>query len=288
MATDQIILGPQVIRAAAARIRAAIEVRRGQRLEAVRRTGNALRGLFDARGQEVRTQLEAWVHKYKPVGCPPSFVVVAGLSDYEKPFNRLLAWWADPNAEHGAGREFLRLLACRLGFHALEKDLYSEEKIKVCSEEPVPESGSSREPDLFVLTQNAALLLENKVWAPESGDGQYEEYLGILHRAAQKRECRAILCSRDDRRKPEGWDDVLRHDELAKVFRDLARSPEVPAWGKISATLCAVAFEENKDWENLCEAQELLSGTQGAVIRVHQARRMKELCDMMKQPCVPW
>lgn len=210
--------------------------------------------LLHTLAQELRDKLllhDKW-------GIPPSFIHVAGQGDLEKPFNRLLAWWSDVHAGHGLGRRFLKLLAIRASLLEMYEDIDTCEP-EILAEQVIGGKSDGRMPDLMVRTKNAALMVENKVYASESGD-QYAPYLGYLEKWAEGRAYRAILSARDTREIPTGWDGFILHRELAELFDELWNDDTAPVWGRISAKLTANAFNNESDVQNhIREARVLLS-----------------------------
>lgn len=124
------------------------------------------------------------VQSAERTGLVPSLFDVMGLYGSERHHNRALAWLVSADADHGAGRAVLLAIARGLGCKELEADLADfKSPITVRSEMRWPEgAGSSREPDLLVLSPRALLLIENKVSSGE-GSRQYEEY----HEASLRR-----------------------------------------------------------------------------------------------------
>jgi hypothetical protein len=176
-------------------------------------------------------------------GLPPSFIRVGGQSDLEKPFNRLLGWWSDVRAEHGVAKEFLRRLAVRAGLPEMAEDLmWGDPVVKV--EQCVEGITEGRMPDLMVMTERAALLLENKVWAQESGD-QYAPYLSYLEKWAEGRRYAAFLTARQVREIPKGWSGFIPHNDLADIFDSIWHMIEAPVWGRIAAKITAVTFRDD-------------------------------------------
>jgi len=260
--------------------------------QAIHETARLIRGHLqtwrDSLCQQLQKQLEALA-----VGCPPSFIRVAGQNHLEKPFNRLLAWLADPNGDHGCGVAFLKGLAQRVEFPELVEDL---EQIASGSggpplirvEEPLDGDDSGKEPDLAIRTPRAALLLENKVWAPESGD-QYAPYLAAFRSwAGPDRRARAYLCARSPRDTPPGWNDFLLHRHLADILLEMSRrSTRLPVWGRICAEMCAAALTEASDHEKVRLAWRVLDETKASAVTVDQIRRLQELSPL-PEPIAPW
>lgn len=190
---------------------------------------------------------QSTIHSLKPYlicGSPASIMRLVGLSRLEKPFNRILKWCADERGDHGFGREFLKQLCAALQFDEMSRCLETDEVIDVWGEEKIDSSGNM--PDLVVRTRNpdgAALMLENKVGSPESGD-QYGPYRDWFEHFAGPRKRFCVLSARN-RLVSDGWKCVT-HEELAQVFRAVARTSGVPIWSRIVAIQCAAAFEDRE------------------------------------------
>jgi hypothetical protein len=189
--------------------------------------------------------------------------------------NRLLAWWADPEAEHKMGTEFLKRLALLVNLPAMVDDLDRGNKPEITSEEGVDDDQSGKQPDLTVWTVNAALLLENKLWSPESGD-QYAPYLQVLRRLAGKsRQRRAILCAPDQRAVPRGWDCSIQHDDLVQIFDELSHLEGAPLWRRISAAIRARSFSTLDVDKCISEAHDLMKETAQSRITLDQISRLR-------------
>jgi hypothetical protein len=269
----------KVIRAAAARIGVAREQQQKAKVEAICRASKELRVHLDAWDAELRSALETEVKKRSDAGWPPSYVRVAGLGHLERPLNQLLAWWVDPEADHGLARGFLAMLARRAGAHALAEDVALGLPVEVYAESAVDEGG--KEPDLLARTEHGALMLENKLGAGESGN-QYGPYLSLFHRWASnvpEGERRALLCCPKPRPKPEGWSDVLLHREVASLLREIAEQPGATPWGRVSALVVAEAFEDRRIGALMARVRAALRETAGP--RAATIREMRELLDTL-------
>jgi len=210
-------------------------------IQAIVRTADEVTSHFDQLSAGLVADLENIILAHQIWGLPPSFIHVAGQGGLEKPFNRLLAWWADINAEHGLAKEFLKLLAQLADLPELVEDVdYSMPEVK--AEQAIKGVSNGKMPDFMVRSDRAVLMIENKVGAPESGD-QYGPYLKTLQIWADGRKCRAILSARDERKIPEDWDRMLTHQELAeKVFEQLWNLDGAPMWGRIAAKITSLSF----------------------------------------------
>lgn len=257
--------------------------RASERADAIHVTADIIESHLGKWQADLHQQLEVQLAEWRILGVPPSFIDVAGQSRLEKPFNRLLAWWCDVYAAHGLGGEFLALLAKLCDLPEMVEDIQNNCKLEVCAEQALDEIDSNQEPDLMVRTPRAALLLENKVNAQESGD-QYAPYLEILKQwAGDNRKKRAVLCARDKRDRPNGWHKSITHVELAEILHQLASSENATIWGRISATLCALSFEQTQLESLLLQAEQVLERTTG----IPTVRKIKALSDVLPLPQIP-
>jgi len=263
---------------AAARIVAVADVirqSRRTRTRAIEQTCDALRPLFARRVQPARAALAVAVANAKRLGLPPSFVRVSGLGNREKPYNRLLGWWLS-DSDHGAGFAFARALAVRVGLSALAEDLDAGERPTVRVEKSLAEDGR-KEPDAVVLTSRSALLIENKVDAPESGD-QYAPYLRAFRVEAAERATVAILLARESRATPPGWSRTMTHQEIADLLVQTAGCEGLPFWSRVCAQLSSSAFaDETPSHELLHEADALLARAERGAVSATDIARMQSI-----------
>jgi hypothetical protein len=278
------------VRAVVARIGGARAGRDAARLGAIRKATAQLRAHISTWEADVEAALRAEVDQRRAVGCPPSFVNVAGLGHLERPLNSLFAWWATPDAGHGLSRAFLIRLARRAGAAALAREVADGAPVTVHAEVAVDDSGKM--PDLLVRTAGGALLLENKHGAGETGD-QFTSYPRLLHTWAADvpdAERRAVLCVRRDldRAGLGAWHEVVLHAEIAALFRELVAEPGATIWGKISALTTAEAFEDREVGALLADACALLAQRGGRL--ESRLRKMTELADALQaRPILlPW
>jgi hypothetical protein len=259
-----------------------------RKVKAIEATASTVTAHYLVLAQPLRQKLEDIIRRANTIGWPTSFVQVAGQRDLEKPFNRLLRWWSSVNADHGAGAHFLVALARKVELVEMVEDLEGGEIPRVYNEESV-ELETAKEPDLLVTTRRAALMVENKVWSPESGD-QYKPYLALFHRlAGPGRKTRAILTARDRRDRPEGWDGFLFHKELARIFRDVSEAKDIPIWGRISAVLCAVSFEDEYERAELLKrGRTLVRDLSIGKVRPLDLQEMREIISAVPMPPSPW
>jgi hypothetical protein len=273
-------------------IEAVIQARAATCVQAVDETAGIIKEHLQMWKEGLRQQLERELAELY-VGCPPSFIRVAGQSHLEKPFNRLLAWLANPDQDHGCGTAFLQGLAQQIKFPELMEDLEqiasgSGGLIDIRAEEILDGDDSGKQPDLIIRTAHAALLLENKVYAPESGD-QYSPYLAAFHTwAGQSRGTRSVLCARSKRPVPDGWDEFLQHSDLADILLKMSRrTPGLPIWGRICAEMCAAALNETSNHEKVRLARKVLDETRKSPVTVEQIDRLRDLLPL-PQPITPW
>lgn len=220
-------------------------------------------------------------------GCPPSFVQVAGQSHLEKPLNRLLAWMVDPKGDHGWGVHFLLLLARIVELPEMVADLENGSSVRIIAEQALEDDDSGKEPDLIIGTPHAALLLENKLWAPESGD-QYGPYLTVFRAWAKGRRSKAVLCAPNDRSVPAGWDRCLLHQDLANLLLRIAEGePRTPVWARISAAMCAVAFQRQSHHQTILDARQALELAKQSTPSPDQVARLRGILPLPR-PITPW
>ncbi len=269
--------------------------RQAGRLAALRRLAEVARAWVTESRSEARGALARSVAAYEKLGTPVALFRIMGLSRRELPYNRVLAWLLDPEADHGAGRVLLAVLADALGMPRLATDVRAGEFIDVRGEFPWPDSvGSSGIPDLLVISPHAALVVENKVEAPESGRTQYRRYHDALQVLAEDRglvERRLVLCAPERRQLPGdgavwSWDRVHTHGELATIFRRAADRSEMPAWGRVCCLLFATQLDRRRPAKRaLAEARELLSIAEPTATQI---ARMRALQRWLGDPPTPW
>jgi hypothetical protein len=212
---------------------------------------------------------------------------VAGQSHLEKPLNRLLAWMVNPEGDHGWGLHFLLLLAQFVGLPELVADLEKGSVIKIIAEQSFEDDDSGKEPDLIIGTHHAALMLENKLWAPESGD-QYGPYLTSFKSWAKGRASKAVLSSPNDRVVPQGWDRCLLHQDLANLLMRIAHGEtRTPVWGRISAAMCAVAFQRQSYHQTIIDARQALESAKQSTPSLEQVARLRGILPLPR-PITPW
>lgn len=249
--------------------------------DVVHQVGRALNQEVLLRGAVLQEDLRTRIRH----GYVPSFISLCGATDLEKPFNRLIGWWATEGADHGCGRRFLIELAHRLGAVALEEDLRQGRQVVVRVEEAVGEE--AREPDLLVWSDRALLLLENKVLSPESGEGQYADYLALADRLANGRERRAVLTARNTRDTPAGWNAFMPHRELATLFDRLARDAEVPMWGRISAAISAHTLRAQNSSAGMSKAAHL-AAKPAVKLTAYDCLSIEQILEQIGSTSAPW
>ncbi len=220
-----------------------------QKAEIISSTAQAIKDHCMERGAEILQDLEQAFKAMREIGCPPTFVNIAGLKNKEPPLNNLLEWWAKSDSEHGMTKQFLIGLADLIDFKEMVADLKTGEidQVEVFANQRIPGSDSKKRPDLAVRTRNTAIILENKYNSPESDEEQYPEYRDrILPKWAEARKnSLAVFCCPENyeyNRPTKGWC-CKTHEDLAVLFRDLAKKTDGTShWGRIAAIVTAGAF----------------------------------------------
>lgn len=281
---------PAQIEEAALELRGLFNHRSSSRVAAIEATCEELSRHLASWHDHLWTQLEEELIGWE-AGIPPSFIRLAGQSHLEKPFNRLLAWMVDPEGDHGWGASFLRLLAEKLDLPEMVADLDDPRggRLDIRAEVILDGDDSGRMPDLAVRTDHAALLLENKVWAMESGD-QYSPYLELFRAWAGDREWRAVLSAREIREVPLGWGLFLLHRELADLLTLLAEGErDLPIWSRVCAALCAEALRERDLVTTLRAAQEIRRNQRAdnPTSFLDQISALRKLLPLPR-PIIPW
>jgi len=211
------------------------------------------------------------------VGSPPSLREVVGISSLEVPMNRVLGWLISEKSRGVASRKGLLALAELLDFPELAADVASAQPIEVHTEaSPDPEL-SSRQPDFLIESPNAVALIENKVWSPESGPGQYSDYLELLLARAGSRPGRAYLLARDGARPtPTGWERVISHKQLADALRPLTVDTSVSLWDRVVYGLVATDLDAESSRDDPRQIERLLDG-EHQLSEVAVAARLSQL-----------
>ena len=272
----------------AARIRNSQSARNRDRAANIRETADRIAQHLNQWQGDLLCQLHSELKAYDQVGIAPSFIQIAGQRRLEKPLNKLLAWWVDPEATHGMAREFLKRLAGLIPFEALKKDLDDGLPYTFKGEKAMTD-GSGNQPDLLVSTQNAALMLENKLYSGQSGDAQYKTYFDEFQSCSEfkSQEKKAILCVRDDRDHPENWDGKITHADLADILENLAQLPRYSKWDRIAATLCAVSFRGDEMAEKILYARRLEQEVASAKPSLDTITKLRQ-CLPLPKPLQPW
>lgn len=215
-----------------------------EQASSLRRILAAARPWLGTQRDAARESLAERVRQHRNVGTPPPLFRLMGLSDYEVPFNKLLGWALEPTSP--MGRAALLGLTSKL-HPVLAEEIRSGGRPDLHVERPwPPEVGLSTQPDLLVVGETGVLLIENKVWAGESGTGQYAGYLEAVECLSEARgglDAAAYLLAREKRAAPEGWNGALTHSELAELLREATRQL-TGTWDRISLTLVARFLEQ--------------------------------------------
>ncbi|MFT3768825.1 MAG: PD-(D/E)XK nuclease family protein [Minicystis sp.] len=286
----------QVVRDVAALVEGRRVARVQQRCEAVAGVAAVAVRTMDERGHRLRAVTEEILRAYDKVGTAPPLFRVAGRSEAEKPYNRLLGWLLTPSAEHGIALPALLLLARKLEHEALIGDLEDAERsarIEVRCETCWPEdAGSSKEPDLLVISEHALLLIENKLWSPESGDqyGPYRESLDKLATARniQPQATRAHLLAPTLRDKPDRWHRSIEFAEIAEWLSELAEERGLCAWDAATCWMVAQTFARGDGiTARVAAARMALADALRGPMTALVVRRLGEAA-MLPAPFNPW
>jgi hypothetical protein len=146
---------------------------------------------------------------------------------------------------------------------------------------PDPEI-TTRQPDLMFRTKHAAVLIENKVRAPETGPNQYGDYLAVLREWADSRAFRAYLLAPSDRPVPEGWERSLTHRQLACALQPLVNDPEVSLWDRIVYAILVSDLDPDTKPDRMREIAHLVEGNH-ALSEVVVATKLAQL---IRRPAV--
>jgi len=195
------------------------------------------------------------------VGDPPSMRQIVGVSDLEVPMNRALAWVFDEHVRGSAARRGLLALAKLLDFPELERDIAAGSPLSFYAESSPDPDISTRRPDFLIGSPNAAVLVENKVWSPESGPDQYSHYLHYIETWAGARAARAYLLARDEgRTTPHGWERCVSHRELADALRPLTTDADLSFWDRVIYSLVVSDLDPDQESDRHGEIRQLIEG----------------------------
>lgn len=217
------------VAAVAAKIDCILEEQSRRLCDEVAVASAACEVVFARRASDIRN--EAVVRL--ALGAPPSLRQLVGISNLEVPMNRVLSWMLDPTSRGVAARRGLMALGGLLDFRVLTDDVERGLPVAVLSEASPDLEITNRQPDLLIRTEHAAVLIENKVWSPESGPDQYAHYLEVLTKWAGARECRAYLLAPTERNTPSGWDGSFSHRQLADALRPLVVELGISFWDRV-------------------------------------------------------
>ena len=240
--------------------------------QGVRQVSSRLEAIFRYRLEEIEAQARVRLR----LGAPPSLRLLTGISQLEVPMNRVLGWIFDPSRRGDAACIALTELARFLEFETLLRDIEAGEVPEVLVESSPDVALTNRQPDLMIGTTNAALLIENKVDSPESGEGQYADYLSVLTDWAKSRDARAYLFSRRKRTPPAGWAGSFSHQDLGvQIFRRLAEEEtSLPFWDRVVYGLLAGDLDPDLSMETPAEIAQVLAGRQSPVVRATSLSRL--------------
>lgn len=262
-----------LVRAAGVELETILRRRRRVAATRVHEAASSLETIF---GRQLE-QIEAQARQRVALGAPASLRELTGISQLEVPMNRVFGWVFDPARRGSAALVALTQLAQFLDFEVLLRDIQSGETPEVWVESSPDLWLSSRQPDLIVGTSGAALLVENKVDSPESGEGQYADYLALLDDWAESRDARAFLFSRRKRTPPVDWAGSFSHQELGQcVFKQLAEREGLPFWDRVVYGLLAGDLDPDISAETPSEIADVLASRQGPVIRATRLSRLMQ------------
>lgn len=253
------------------------------------------RAWLEGSADEVRRELADRVAQADRAGAVPSLFSIMGTERLERPFNNVLAWLCDPRAAHGVGVPVLRALAEMLGEARLLDDLaHDPDNVSLVAEGWPLDFAGEGQPDIVVAAPSVVVLIENKVWSPESGDDQYAKYLRSLKSLAalHGRGCAAYLLSRDRRSAPgegdDAWDGARTHAQLVAAVSRVADDPAISAWGRVLCLLCASELSPvERHHGSLDRARSLLRAEQGRSSVQHLAE-MRHLAAAISIPPLPY
>jgi len=265
------------------RVRIAFDEQERGRILGLRRAAAAAHEAFD----EHRETVLEHALQYLQHGEPPSLRRLCGISRLEVPMNRVLAWLMDPKETHGAGSAPVLAFARMLQFRELERDITAGGDVEVLADSSPDPTRWSREPDLLIRTERAALLVENKVFASESGRGQYADYLYILKNWAGDREARAHLLARDRRSREEGWALPITHGELAAGLRGLSQRSDLPTWTRIVVALVVADLRDEHGIERAEAIRALAREGEVRDLLPHEVSKLSSLLDSADS-MIPW
>jgi len=244
----------------------------GELIEAIlaRRSADQCAAVFEAAGDceaafgrhasEIRYEAKARLK----LGYPPSLREIVGVSSLEVPMNRMLGWLFNRDSRGEAARMGLLALAELLDFPELASDIAAGCPLLIYTESSPDLEISSRQPDFLIGSPNAAALIENKVWSPESGPDQYAHYLHVLERWAGSRAARAYLLARDEGRpKPVGWERSVSHRQLADALRPLATEPSISLWDRVVYALVVSDLDPDSKSDRAREIERLVQSDHG-------------------------
>lgn len=235
--------------------------------------------VFGRQAAEIRLQAAAMLL----LGSPPSMRQIVGVSDLEVPMNRALAWVFDERSRGVVARKAVMALATLLDFPQLEQDIAAGDRIVLYAESSPDTEISSRQPDFLIGTTNAAVLVENKVWSPESGPDQYAHYLEMLRSWAKGRGARAYLLARDESRAtPPGWERSISHRELADAFRPLTVDATISFWDRVVYALILTDLDPDPIEDRLVAMEQLMGGGHG-LSEVSVATKLSQL---LRRPAI--
>ncbi len=278
MGEDRPMASHYDILAAAKQIEIALDQRAAQQREDLLEAAVACEGVFALRASEIRNEAASRLL----LGIPPSLRQLVGISHLEVPMNQVLGWMLNPEYRGAAAFMGLGALAKLLDYPALEADIERRSNVAVWCESTPDYEITSRQPDLLIGTKNTVVLIENKVYSPESGFDQYSHYLEVARAWAGERESRAYLLAPNKRATPCGWDGSLTHAQLGEALRRLVVEPGLSFWDRVIYGLIVSDLDPDpmpnraREIEHLVEADALFSDVEVAT-RLSQLLRRQAI-----------
>lgn len=270
-----VLTGPNTndVLLASAEIELALARRSTRLCEGLLEAATACETVFARRASEIRAEAESRL----ALGTPPSLRQIVGLSNLEVPMNRALGWMLDPEPRGVAARLGLVMLARLLDFPLMASDVErGADVVMLC--ETSPDLGiTNRQPDLLIGTDNAAVLIENKVWSPESGPDQYSHYLEVLEQWAGVREHRAYLLAPNERATPKGWTGSLTHKQLGDALRPLVQESRISFWDRVVYGLIVSDLDPDTRPNRMREVERLVGADSSKASDLEVATKLSQL-----------
>ncbi len=246
-------------------------------LVALTRVADASRAWHSDRVEEVLADARRLLN----VGAVPTLRQALGLEHREVPINRTLGWLLDPAAPHGAGVALLASFARWLGADGLADEASSA---TAWCEGGAPMWGD-REPDLLFRSAGAALLIENKVNAPE-GPRQFDDYAAAFALWSGGRASRKlVVMARDSRAVPAPFE-FRTHGQLAGWISQEARNAALPTWTKTVLTMLGHDLSRVPSDVTMHQVEALLARSKSRPLSIAEVLRLSRAVTQLRSP--PW